>query len=145
MHAHTSTFDNMAKITAYFSSSSSGRDVESLSERSRIEGDGDKRPTVEGAIDGDSLPRSEGDTQSYTTGKHVVGYKPAWESEFSWLVPCFSEGAVYAAVLSYAGENPVLHVCPNAACMHCACAEAYARWCFHRILSDDKAAILSTP
>ena len=58
MRAHTSTFDNMAKITAaYFSSSSSGRDVESLSKRSRIEGDGDKRPTVEGAIDGDSLPR----------------------------------------------------------------------------------------
>ena len=81
MRAHTSTFDNMAKITAYFSSSSSGRDVESLSKRSRTEGDGDKRPTVEGAIDGDSLLRSEGDTQSYTTGK-------------------------YAAVLSYAGENP---------------------------------------
>ena len=96
----------MAKITSYFSNSSSGRDVESLSKRSRIEGDGDKRPTVEGAIDGDSLPKSEGDAQSYTTGKHVVGYKPAWESEFSWLVPCFSEGAVYAAVLTYAGENP---------------------------------------
>ena len=77
MHAHTSTFDNMAKITAYFSSSSSGRDVESLSKRSRIEGDGDKRPTVEGAIDGDSLPRSEGDAQSYTTGKHVVAWLQA--------------------------------------------------------------------
>ena len=102
MRAHTLTFDNMAKITAYFSSSSSGRDIASLSKCSRIEGDGDKRPAVEGAIDGDSLPRSEGDAQSYTTGKHVVGYKPAWESEFSWLVPCFSEGAVYAAVLSYA-------------------------------------------
>ena len=50
----------MAKITSYFSNSSSGRDVESLSKRSRIEGDGDKRPTVEGAIDGDSLPKSEG-------------------------------------------------------------------------------------
>ena len=29
-----------------------------------------------------------------------VGYKPAWESEFSWLVPCFSEGTVCGMMCS---------------------------------------------
>ena len=32
--------------------------------------------------------------QKCAKGKHVVGYKKAWETEFSWLVPVYTEETV---------------------------------------------------
>ena len=74
------------KITGYFSSNTGNGDGGEGGNGSR------KRARIEGGV--------AAVARSYGTSKHAVGYKPAWEAEYPWLVPDFSDGKVSGMLCS---------------------------------------------
>ena len=82
------------KITGYFSSNTGNGDG----------GEGGNGDGGEGGNGSRKRARIEGgaaaDARSYGTSKHAVGYKPAWEAEYPWLVPDFSDGKVSGMLCS---------------------------------------------